>query len=135
MQQGHSVDPYRSPFYDPLLPIHPMKKVSLLVGALGGAFAGYLFSNKKLRDELHDAKDGEEAARILARHVKDDGKKIGKEAWAFVQSDEVQHNLGKAKKFAEKQFKIAKREVGSFVQKEAKEATKAVKKAIKKAGR
>ena len=42
-----------------------MKKLSLLLGTLGGATAGYLFSNKKLRDQLSGAKDAEEAARIL----------------------------------------------------------------------
>ena len=44
---GHSV----------FLPLSPMRKYSLLLGALGGAMAGYLFSNDKLRKELATAKN------------------------------------------------------------------------------
>lgn len=112
-----------------------MKKLSLLVGTLGGAMAGYLFSNKKLREELTSAKDAEAAARVLAKHVKTDGEKIGREAWEFLQSDEVQKNVKKAQKFAEDQFKTAKKQVQALVKKEAKSVVTAVKKKVKKATR
>ncbi len=110
-----------------------MKKISLLLGALGGAMAGYVFSNQKLRNELSEAKDAEAAAQILGKHMKSDGKKIGKEVWDFVQSDEVQKNINHAKKYAEKQFKTAKTEVQKYMKKEAKQLKSAAKSAAKKA--
>jgi hypothetical protein len=109
-----------------------MKKVSLLMGTLGGAMAGYLFSNKKLREELADAKNPESAAMVLAKHVKEDGKKIGKEVWEFAKSDEVQKNMKKAQKFAEAQFKDAKKKVEVFMKKEATTMKKMAKKAKSK---
>ena len=114
-------------------PLTPMKKLSLLLGTLGGAMAGYVFSNAKLRDELSAAKDAEAAAMILGQHMKKDGKKIGKEVWEFIQSNEVQKNLKHAKTFAEKQFKVARKRVDTFMKKEAKVAGKAMKKAVKEA--
>lgn len=108
-----------------------MKKLSLLVGALGGTLAGYVFSNQKLREQLSKAKDAEAAAKVLGSHLSRDGKKIAKEVQAFVQSDEVQKNLSKAKKFAEDQFSVAKREVAALMESGAKSATTAAKKGIK----
>lgn len=111
-----------------------MKKLSLLLGTLGGAMAGYVFSNTKLRHELSGAKDAETAAKILGKHMKEDGEKIGKEVWSFVQSDDVQNNLKNAKKYAEKQFNEAKKQVQTYMKKEQKELKKAVKSAAKKGG-
>ncbi len=110
-----------------------MKKFSLLVGALGGTLAGYLFSNQTLRDQLSKAKDAEAAAKILGKHLSHDGKKIAKEVQAFVNSDEVQHNLTKAKKFAEHKLDLAKREVMEMMDSGVKEAKRAVKKGAKEA--
>lgn len=97
--------------------------------------AGYVFSNQKLRNELADAKDAETAAQILGKHMSSDGKKIGKEVWDFVQSDEVQKNIKHAKQYAEKQFKTAKGEVQKYMKKEAKQLKSAAKSAAKKAVR
>lgn len=113
-----------------------MKKLSLLLGTLGGATAGYLFSNKKLRDEMAGAKDGEEAAKLLGAHLQKDGKKLAKQIQEFIESDEVQNNVTKAKKFAEKKVSEAKKELGASGAKIAKSATKATKnaeKSVKKA--
>jgi hypothetical protein len=74
-----------------------MRKLSLLLGTMGGALAGYLFSNRPLREELSKAKDAEAAGRVLAKHLAKDGKQIGSEVKKFVESDEVQDNLAKAK--------------------------------------
>jgi hypothetical protein len=106
-----------------------MKKVSLLLGALGGAMAGYVFSNGKLREELAEAKDAEEAGKILAKHLQTDGKKIGHEVKRFAQSDEVKGNLGKAKKFVQQHAKKLKDDMKSFV----KESKTGIKKAAKAA--
>jgi len=76
-----------------------MKKVSLLLGALGGAMAGYLFSNSKLREELAGAKDADAAGKILAKHLQKDGKELGTHVKKFVDSDDVQKNLKKAKAY------------------------------------
>lgn len=102
--------------------------MSLLMTTLGGAMAGYMISNKKLRDELSGAKDAKAAASILAKHVKNDGEKLGKEAWEFAKSPEVQDKLAQAKKYAEGQYKTAKKQVMGYVKKEAKEMKKMAKK-------
>ena len=93
-----------------------MKKFSLLVGALGGSLAGYIFSNQKLREQLTNAKDTEAAAKILGKHLSHDGKKIAKEVQAFVKSDEVQQNLTKARKFASQKLDEAKKEVAAYME-------------------
>ncbi|OGJ61056.1 hypothetical protein A3C37_03255 [Candidatus Peribacteria bacterium RIFCSPHIGHO2_02_FULL_53_20] len=93
-----------------------MKKLSLLVGALGGSLAGYIFSNQKLREQLTNAKDAEAAAKILGKHLSHDGKKIAKEVQEFVQSDDVQKNLTKARKFAGQKFEEAKKEVAALME-------------------
>lgn len=110
-----------------------MKKFSLLVGALGGSLAGYVFSNQKLREQLTDAKDAESAAKILGKHLSHDGKKIAKEVQSFVKSDDVQHNLAKAKKFAEQKLNLAKREVMEMMDSGVKEAKRVAKKGAKEA--
>ena len=111
-----------------------MKKLSLLLGTLGGATAGYLFSNKKLRDQLAKAKDAEEAARLLGAHFQKDGKKLAKQIQEFVASEDVQKNLTKAKKYAKKTVDDAKKELDSALSTGSTKAKKAVKKAAKSAG-
>lgn len=78
-----------------------MKKLSLLLGTLGGAMAGYIFSNSKLREELATAKDPEHAGKILAKHLQKDGKQLGHEVQQFAKSDVVQDNLKKAKEYVQ----------------------------------
>ncbi|MEK7590649.1 MAG: hypothetical protein AAB489_00365 [Patescibacteria group bacterium] len=107
-----------------------MKKFSLLIGALGGALGGYLLSNTKLREGLLDAKDPEHAAKLLAKHLKDDGKKIAKEAQNFLESKEVQNNIAKARKFAAKKMHEAKKQVGVFVKQGGDRAVSAMKKKV-----
>lgn len=92
-----------------------MKKLSLLIGTLGGAMAGYLFSNKKLRKDLSEAKDAETAARLLGRHLQQDGKKLAAQAQEFVGSDEVQKNWKKAKTYAQETFEVARKELTRLV--------------------
>ncbi len=103
-----------------------MKKVSLMLGTLGGAVAGYLFSNTKLRNELAAAKNAEEAGKIFAKHVSADSKKIGAQVKDFVESDAVQDNLSKAKTYAQEQFSKAKKELEVLVKKGKKEGKKMV---------
>jgi thioredoxin-like negative regulator of GroEL len=110
-----------------------MKKVSLLLGALGGAMAGYVFSNGKLREELADAKDAEAAGKILAKHLQQDGKKIGSEVKRFAQSDEVKGNMTKAKKFVAHHAQKIKNDMKAFVVESKMGAKKAVKTAPAKA--
>lgn len=88
-----------------------MKRLSLLLGALGGGLAGYLFSNKKLRDDLSKAKDPEQAARLLGKHLQQDGKKLAGQVREFIESDEVQKSVDKAKKAAKKTLEDAKTEL------------------------
>src|SRR3989338_10002835 len=105
-----------------------MKKFSLLIGALGGALGGYLLSNTKLREGLLDAKDPEHAAKLLANHLRNDGKKLAKEAQNFLESKEVQSNIAKARKFATKKMHEAKRQVGVLVKQGQDRAVSAMKK-------
>ncbi len=95
--------------------------------------AGYLLHNKKLRDQLADAKDAEEAAKLLGKHLQKDGKKIAKQVQDFVASDDVQKNVGKAKRFAKKKVSEAKTEMDALVCKGSCKAKKAAKKGAAKA--
>jgi hypothetical protein len=92
-----------------------MRKFSLLFSALGGAMAGYLFSNSKLREELADAKDAEAAGKILAKHLQKDGKQLGTHVKHFVDSDDVQKNVSKAKDAAKKYMAQANEQMKSFM--------------------
>lgn len=110
-----------------------MKKLSLLLGTLGGGLAGYLFSNKKLREQISGAKDAEEAARILGVHLQKDGKKLAKDIQEFVESEEVQKNVAKAKQYAKKTVDDAKKELGSALSSGKKKAGATVRTTAKKA--
>ncbi len=108
-----------------------MRKLTLLLGALGGAMAGYVFSNKKLRDELSDAKDAEAAGRILAKHLSQDGKQVGHEVKKFIDSDEVQENFQKAKQYAMDQAKQLQENAVALMKGGQKQVTSYGKKAVK----
>jgi ribosomal protein L17 len=110
-----------------------MKKFSLLLGTLGGAMAGYLLSNKKLRDDLVNAKDPEAAAKLLGSHLQRDGKNLAKQVREFVESDDVQTNLKRAKAFAKDKASEAKVELDKMMTKGKKQATKAARKGAKAA--
>lgn len=114
-------------------PHYPMKKISLLIGALGGATAGYLLSNKKLRDELAKAKDPEAAARLLGKHLQRDGKKLAKHVQEFVESEDVQKNIRKAKSFTKKKVDEAKQEIKELVGEGKTKAKKVAKRGAVKA--
>lgn len=92
-----------------------MKKLSLFVGTIGGALAGYVFSKQSLRDELSKAKDAESVAKILGKHLSKDGQKIGKEVLAFVESPEVQRNLKTAQKYVTQSAVKAQKELSRMM--------------------
>ena len=108
-----------------------MRKLTLLLGAMGGAMAGYVFSNKGLRDELTKAKDAEAAGKVLAKHLAKDGKQVGKEVKNFIDSEEVQENLAKAKKYAMEQAKELQKNAMALVQDGQKKVEMVVKKTAK----
>ncbi len=112
-----------------------MRKLTLLLGAMGGAMAGYVFSNKTLRDELTKAKDAEAAGKVLAKHLAKDGKQVGHEVKKFIESDEVQDNLAKAKKYAMDQAKELQKNAMSLVKQGQGQATSYAKKAAKSASK
>lgn len=119
-----------------------MKKLSLLIGTLGGAMAGYLFSNQKLRKDLSEAKDAETAARLLGKHLQQDGRKLAAQAQEFVESDEVRKNWKKAKIYAQDTFDVARKELTKLVSRAeeaaadaAGEAGSSARKVAKKAAR
>lgn len=110
-----------------------MKKYSLLLGALGGAVAGYLFSNDKLRGELSKAKNADEAGKILSKHLSTDGKKLGGQVKEFVSSDAFQDNVSGAKKYAKDYLAKAQKEMQSLLKKGKVGASKMMKKGKAKA--
>jgi len=105
---------------------------------------GYLLSNKKLREELMKAKDAEDAAKSLGKHLQRDGKKIAQQVREFVESEEVQSNVDRAKAFTRKKADEAKKELKNFIdvgtnkakagaKRTAAKAKKSVKSSVKKA--
>ena len=110
-----------------------MRKFSLLLGTLGGALAGYVLSNDKLRKGLMESKDAESAAKLLGDHLTKDGKKIAKEVKTFVESDDVQKNLKKAKIFASKKLGVAQGKLEKMMKKGTKSAQKYAKQGMKEA--
>lgn len=110
-----------------------MKKLSLLLGTLGGGLAGYLFSNTNLREQLSNAKDAEHAAKLLGQHLQKDGKKLAKQVQEFIESDEVQRNIRKAKVFAQQKMEEAKKELDSALTAGQKKAAATAKKSVKRA--
>ncbi len=115
---------------DYLSPHDAMRKLSLLLGTLGGAMAGYVFSNTKLREELTKAKDAEAAGKILAKHLQKDGRQVGKEIQEFVKSDAVQDNMQKAKTYVNTNAKKLQKDLKDMMKKGVKKAKKTVKKSV-----
>ncbi len=120
-----------------------MKKLSLLLGTLGGVLAGYVFSNAKLREELSGAKDADAAGKILAKHLQKDGKQLGHEMKKFAQSDVVQDNMQKAKTYVQDNAKKLQKDLKGMIEKpvqrsakkvvaKANKAAKTIRKAVKK---
>ena len=109
-----------------------MKKFSLLLGTLGGAMAGYILSNEKLRKKMADAPNAEAMAKMLGEELAKDGKKVAKEVKGFVESDEVQKNLHKAKIYASKKLGVAQNELEKLMKKGAKQAKSYAKQGVKK---
>lgn len=109
-----------------------MKKLSLLIGALGGAVAGYVFSNARLRDELTGARTAEDAARILGKHLQRDGKKVGDQVRDFLESPDVQKNVEKAKTFVQRSIHGMQKEVTRAVKKGEAQIARAARKTAKR---
>ena len=108
-----------------------MRKFSLLLGTLGGALAGYILSNEKLRQKMADAPNAEAMAKMLGEQLTKDGKKVAKEVKVFVESEDVQKNLKKARAFASKKLGVAQKELEKYTKKGMKEAKKYAKKGVK----
>lgn len=104
-----------------------MKKLSLLLGSLGGVMAGYVFSNKKLRNELIAAKDASAAAKILGKHLSSDGNQVAKEVKTFVDAQDWEKTLDQGKKYVTKYYKASKKEVEKMVKLGTKEAKRLMK--------
>jgi hypothetical protein len=109
-----------------------MKKLSLLLGTVGGALAGYVFSNKKLRSELGKAKDATAAAQILGKHLSKDGQSVAKEVGELAEQYHLDDRVEQGKKYVTKYYKSAKAEAEKFLGKKVQEATDAISTAKKK---
>lgn len=112
-----------------------MRKFSLLLGTLGGALAGYILSNDKLRKQMADAPNAEAMAKMLGQQLTKDGKKVAKEVKGFVESEDVQKNLKKARAFASKKLGVAQKQLEKYASKGLKEARKCAKKGVKEVKR
>ncbi|PIP65377.1 hypothetical protein COU77_03150 [Candidatus Peregrinibacteria bacterium CG10_big_fil_rev_8_21_14_0_10_49_16] len=106
-----------------------MRKLSLLLSALGGASAAYLLSNKKLRAELAKVQKPEDMGKVLGKHLQQDGKKLGKDICTLLESNAVQTKLKHAQGTLQKHFERAQEELQTFITTGTKEAKKQVKKA------
>lgn len=96
--------------------------------------AGYILSNEKLRKDMAEAPNAEAMAKMLGQHMAKDGKKVAKEVKGFVESDDVQKNLKKAKAFASKKLGVAQKELEKYAKKGVKEAKRYAKKGMKGMG-
>lgn len=110
-----------------------MKKLSFLLGSLGGALAGYVFSNKKLREQMVKAKDSKEAAKILGKHLSADGQVVAKEVRQLANEHNLDDRIADGKKYVEEYYSSAKGEVQKFIGAKVKQATKAATSAKKQA--
>jgi hypothetical protein len=112
-----------------------MKKLSFLLGTLGGALAGYVFSNNKLRKELTEAPDAAAAAKVLGKHLAADGQTVAKEVGDLAKQYHLDERLDDGKKYALKYYNSARKELTKFVTKQATQAGKVVKRTGKRAAR
>ncbi len=110
-----------------------MKKLSFLLGTLGGAMAGYVFSNKKLREQLLGAKDTSAAAKILGKHLAEDGQVVAKEVRDLAEQHGLDDRIADGRKYVEQYYSSAKDEVQKFIGAKVKQATKVAVKAKKHA--
>lgn len=110
-----------------------MKKLSFLLGTLGGALAGYVFSNGKLRTDLRKAEDATDAAKILGKYIAKDGEHVAKEVGELAEQYELDARVADGKKYVQKYYDSAKKEVQRFLGAKAEEAMKSVSKAKKEA--
>ncbi len=108
-----------------------MKKLSFLLGSLGGALAGYVFSNNKLREELMKAKDTTAAAKILGHHLSKDGQTVAKEVQQLAEEHHLDSHIAHGKKYVKNYYDSAKDEVQKFLSAKVKDATKVATKAKK----
>ena len=108
-----------------------MKKLSFLLGSVGGALAGYVFSNNKLRSELMKAKDTTAAAKILGNHLAKDGQLVAKEVKQLAEHHHLDAHIAHGKKYVTKYYNSAKDEVQQFLGDKMEQATKAAKLAKK----
>lgn len=108
-----------------------MRKFSLLLGTLGGAMAGYLLSNEKLRNDLVKAKDPEAAAKLLGSHLAKDGKRLGHEVKKFAESEHVQKNLKQFSSYAKNKATEAQKGLESMMKKGSKTGGKMMKSMFK----
>jgi hypothetical protein len=95
--------------------------------------AGYVFSNKKLRTELQNAADAGAAARILGKHLAEDGETVAKEAKRFAEQHNLDSKIAEGKKYAQKYYESAKDEVQKYIGAKSKQAVKVAKRTGKKA--
>ncbi|MSR68053.1 hypothetical protein EXS65_04525 [Candidatus Peribacteria bacterium] len=104
-----------------------MKKLSFLLGSVGGALAGYVFSNNKLRSEMMKAKDTTAAAKILGSHLAKDGQTVAKEVQQLAEQHHLDQHIAHGKKYVKDYYDTAKDEVQTFLSAKVKDATKAAK--------
>jgi hypothetical protein len=104
-----------------------MKKLSLLLSTLGGAMAGYVFSNKKLREQLSNAKDPTAAAKILGKHLSHDGQMVAKEVAQLAEHHGLDDRVADGKKYVQTYYKNAKGEVEKFLGTKARQVKNAAK--------
>ena len=115
-----------------------MKKFNFLIGALGGALGGFVLSNKKLRNQLGEAKTKKEAAKILGEAIQKSGSELANDTKKLLESEEVQSKLKNFKEFANEKWADLQTEVSGIAKravKTAKKETTKKLKAVKKAVR
>lgn len=88
--------------------------------------AGYVFSNKKLRNEMMEAKDSSQAAKILGKHISQDGQTIAKEVRQLAEEHGLDDRIADGKQYVKEYYSSAKDEVQKFLGAKVKEAKRVV---------
>lgn len=116
----------------PHTPMH-MRRTLLFTGFLG-IISGYLLGRKELREDLMEAKNSSEAARVIGEHLSEDTSQLADDVRTFMKSEKMHRKWGVMKRTLANRFKRAKKETRSMARTAQRRANDLKEKAADRAG-